>query len=138
MNLSFKDGEPCDHPGCLSHVTHPCEGCGRTAGRGRPWNEERRWAQEYIAAFFEESNTERQTRKLAEHYHDAADAFDVVTCGNPRGLPQSLDQQRACAENARLTCEEFYECLRPLGVTTTQWTDAIRLAAERSRRKSRG
>lgn len=27
------DGEPCDHPGCLSHVSHPCEGCGRIAGR---------------------------------------------------------------------------------------------------------
>ena len=20
--------EPCDHPGCMNHVTHPCEGCG--------------------------------------------------------------------------------------------------------------
>lgn len=30
----YKDGEPCFHPGCLSHVTpsHPCEGCGRVAG----------------------------------------------------------------------------------------------------------
>lgn len=27
------DGEPCEHPGCLSHVSHPCEGCGRKAGR---------------------------------------------------------------------------------------------------------
>lgn len=27
------DGEPCDHPGCLSHVSHPCEGCNRVAGR---------------------------------------------------------------------------------------------------------
>jgi hypothetical protein len=27
------DGEPCDHPGCLSHVSHPCEGCGRIGGR---------------------------------------------------------------------------------------------------------
>jgi hypothetical protein len=26
------DGEPCYHPGCLSHVTHPCEVCGRIAG----------------------------------------------------------------------------------------------------------
>lgn len=26
------DGLPCGHPGCLSHVTHPCEGCGRIAG----------------------------------------------------------------------------------------------------------
>lgn len=29
----LKDGEPCDHPGCLNHVTHPCEGCGRIAGK---------------------------------------------------------------------------------------------------------
>lgn len=29
----MKDGEPCGHPGCLNHVTHPCEGCGRVAGR---------------------------------------------------------------------------------------------------------
>lgn len=29
-------GEPCDHPGCLSHVTHPCEGCGRVAGKSAP------------------------------------------------------------------------------------------------------
>ena len=27
------DGVPCSHPGCLNHVTHPCEGCGRVAGR---------------------------------------------------------------------------------------------------------
>lgn len=25
----YVDGEPCDHPGCCHHVTHPCEGCGR-------------------------------------------------------------------------------------------------------------
>jgi hypothetical protein len=24
--------EPCDHPGCKSHVSHPCEGCGRRWG----------------------------------------------------------------------------------------------------------
>lgn len=29
----MKDGEPCGHPGCLHHVKHPCEGCGRIAGR---------------------------------------------------------------------------------------------------------
>jgi hypothetical protein len=29
----LRDGEPCAHPGCLSHVTHPCEGCGRVGGR---------------------------------------------------------------------------------------------------------
>jgi hypothetical protein len=26
------NGVPCDHPGCLSHRSHPCEGCGRVGG----------------------------------------------------------------------------------------------------------
>lgn len=30
---TLKPHEPCDHPGCLHHVTHPCEGCGRIAGQ---------------------------------------------------------------------------------------------------------
>lgn len=34
----YKDGEPCSHRGCLHHVTHPCEGCGRIAGRYVPPN----------------------------------------------------------------------------------------------------
>ena len=25
----YDDGEPCSHIGCLNHVTHPCENCGR-------------------------------------------------------------------------------------------------------------
>lgn len=29
----LKPDQPCSHPGCLHHRTHPCEGCGRTAGR---------------------------------------------------------------------------------------------------------
>jgi len=29
---TFRDGEPCGHPGCLSHVSHPCENCGRIGG----------------------------------------------------------------------------------------------------------
>ena len=32
--IRYAEGEPCGHPGCLRHVTHPCEGCGRIAGRG--------------------------------------------------------------------------------------------------------
>jgi hypothetical protein len=28
----LRDGEPCGHRGCLSHVSRPCEGCGRIAG----------------------------------------------------------------------------------------------------------
>ena len=31
--MELKDGVPCRHPGCLNHVSHPCEGCGRIAGK---------------------------------------------------------------------------------------------------------
>lgn len=41
MDIAFKalnvpahiEDSPCEHPGCLNHVTHPCEVCGRVAGR---------------------------------------------------------------------------------------------------------
>ena len=29
----WEDGVPCEHPGCLHHQTHLCEGCGRLGGR---------------------------------------------------------------------------------------------------------
>ena len=29
----MRDGEPCSHVGCLSHISHPCESCGRIAGK---------------------------------------------------------------------------------------------------------
>jgi hypothetical protein len=32
-NMRFKDGQPCSHPGCLNHISHPCEICGRINGR---------------------------------------------------------------------------------------------------------
>jgi hypothetical protein len=28
----FIDGVPCEHPGCMRHITHPCEECGRIMG----------------------------------------------------------------------------------------------------------
>jgi hypothetical protein len=37
----LRDGEPCSHKGCLSHISHPCEGCGRVAGKNiKPISEE--------------------------------------------------------------------------------------------------
>ena len=33
VDLRLLRHEPCSHPGCLRHVTHPCEGCGYVAGR---------------------------------------------------------------------------------------------------------
>jgi hypothetical protein len=34
MKIKYKDGEPCSHKGCLSHISHLCEGCGRIGGKG--------------------------------------------------------------------------------------------------------
>ena len=34
MARLLESGQPCDHKGCLSHTTHPCELCGRIAGEG--------------------------------------------------------------------------------------------------------
>ena len=28
----YQDGVPCEHVGCLSHRSHPCEVCGRIGG----------------------------------------------------------------------------------------------------------
>lgn len=40
-NRIYADGIPYSHPGCLSHVTHPCEECGRIAGRSTNANVDR-------------------------------------------------------------------------------------------------
>ncbi len=39
--MELENGVPCNHPGCLNHVTHPCERCGRVAGvrREAPWKD---------------------------------------------------------------------------------------------------
>lgn len=39
LTVIKQDGEPCEHPGCINHRTHPCENCGRIraimAGRAK-------------------------------------------------------------------------------------------------------
>lgn len=40
--MELENGVPCSHPGCLHHVTHPCERCGRIGGMKRkiaPWKD---------------------------------------------------------------------------------------------------
>lgn len=32
--VTVHEGEPCIHPGCLQHISHPCEVCHRVAGKG--------------------------------------------------------------------------------------------------------
>lgn len=44
----LKDGEPCDHPGCLSHRSHPCEGCGRIGGKMSTTDEQLLFCKELV------------------------------------------------------------------------------------------
>ena len=30
----YRSGEPCYHIGCINHITHPCEYCGRLGANG--------------------------------------------------------------------------------------------------------
>lgn len=103
----------------------------------RSYDEEIRWVREYTAMFLEESSAERQTRELAEHYHDSVDEADILICGNSRGFPETSEQRRTSYDNARRTSEELYGYLCPLGVTPAQWTEAIRMAAQRTRGRCR-
>lgn len=38
----INDGQPCSHRGCLNHLSHPCEGCGRIGGKGKAIDFKRR------------------------------------------------------------------------------------------------
>ena len=35
--VEYGPGQPCSHPGCVCHLSHPCELCGRIAARGYSW-----------------------------------------------------------------------------------------------------
>jgi len=41
----LEDGVPCKHVGCISHISHPCESCGRIAGEARLFLDKRYVAQ---------------------------------------------------------------------------------------------
>ncbi len=64
------DGEPCEHRLCLSHISHPCEGCGRIGGIPLPsiWRKYLENLHEIIGASGEllgaETIREREEAKL--------------------------------------------------------------------------
>ena len=35
--LLYRHGEPCEHPGCAAHISHPCEVCNRIAMQGNKY-----------------------------------------------------------------------------------------------------
>ena len=37
--VKYEYGQPCEHKGCLNHISHPCEVCGRIGGKGVVYEE---------------------------------------------------------------------------------------------------
>ena len=35
--IMVMDGDPCNHPGCRCHLTHPCEVCHRIGCKGNSY-----------------------------------------------------------------------------------------------------
>ena len=65
----LRDGEPCDYPGCLSHVSHPCEGCGRIGGMIAPtviyWQRREAASQRMLARVMHENRVRDECLKVA-------------------------------------------------------------------------
>lgn len=85
----YKDGEPCGHPGCLNHVTHPCEGCGRVAGRRPqedPRNEITSWKQGYFVDQVQyrgwSSEMKAKAQRQEEHLVRPSPTGNAICCCN--------------------------------------------------------
>lgn len=47
MEILFFHQKACTHPGCLAHISHPCEGCGRITGKGNVYVSKVSYASEF-------------------------------------------------------------------------------------------
>lgn len=77
----WKDGVPCNHPGCFNHVSHPCEGCGRIGGK-------------YPIDIIAELRAQLETKEAT---------FDILLENNSRHIRQRDEawQKRKVAEQDR-------------------------------------
>ena len=81
----LKDGEPCSHPGCSSHISHPCEGCGRIGARGEydpSWLDKlgNQWENEWY-----DSPIEQRAKELGLKYHYLTESYDRTVCTGRNG-----------------------------------------------------
>jgi hypothetical protein len=129
--VSASPGQACDHPGCLSHVTHPCEGCGRIAGRGyylasQPiipvdLQDIRRWA---------DNRSFDGLCRLADQYLSETEAYDRTVCTGPiehGGIrPASSEEFSLISRNASRVYEKLAELAEALGYHRKDLRYAIR------------
>jgi hypothetical protein len=64
--ITYNDGEPCKHRGCRSHISHPCEGCGRVGAHGVAVVEENPFVKEILTGYQPKKNGIKNYRPSGE------------------------------------------------------------------------
>lgn len=86
--VKHNEGQPCEHTGCLNHLTHPCEGCGRIGGKG-------------IIYELEQLDFPRTIEALQQEVKGWEQRYDELDAGHSRlfkafcGLKQENEQLQA-------------------------------------------
>jgi len=93
--------------------------------------------QEYLGAFAEPTDTEKQLKRYAVEYQERAEAYDRTVCtgGMNRGavMPADSYQLGLINKNATKLREELWEKVRLLDFSYPEWWKAIRDAVPRGR-----
>jgi hypothetical protein len=101
------DGEPCDHPGCLSHQTHPCEGCGRIGERPPPGKFDlfRSAKTPEVAAkvvpTLDDTQIDAAVSALTKQIHNTSDTKDNNRAEERAALIDTRDHLKKFADGAR-------------------------------------
>lgn len=116
---ALRDGEPCKHPGCLSHLSHPCEGCGRIGGKkiiltSNPspnnylkelWDKSKDITSEYFAAPTEQINCQTctdQTKYPIGFWDGEKSHGQIFDCNNQACLVKQENIEKALVIKAKM------------------------------------
>ena len=126
------NGEPCSHKGCASHVSHPCEGC------GRQWNNTIKYKAVYspdnpMLAFLLSKKLEMQLHKhwssmnsiykmsfIDKEYLKCMDpettlvVSDIINTGNTREKYKYFDF--ACLYYCYFDCNDIFKSPKTFGI----------------------
>ena len=128
----WREGEPCSHPGCLSHISHPCEGCGRIGGEypEHPC----RLCDGFIQAGEDESKWGLDWYKGYVHFSCIENIFDAT-----RRMRNKPELAKLEAENEALK-RDYYELIMVVSEKyegETRHETALRYITERENQDAR-
>ena len=107
----YKEGEPCAHRGCMNHITHHCEVCGRIAGKIVPGSEDLQAKyDELVNAIHNAMGRLSDCDKKQTHKQLVSDISYLkrLASDHARKRQQEEEKYRSLLEKAGCLCE----CLR--------------------------